>query len=108
MNHISNVTSDNLNILLAGIPTFFRRRTNHHSAVVREHGIVSNSVGLIDLTPFAKFHVEGPRAREFLDRVVAGTVPKVGRTSIAHALTHKGKVYAEFTITGLAEDKFMV
>ena len=41
----------------------------------------------------------GDQARDFLDYVVSGTVPKEGRTSLAHALTPKGKVYAELTLT---------
>ena len=30
------------------------------------------------------------------------------RTSVVHALTHAGKVYAELTITGMAAGRFMV
>jgi dimethylglycine dehydrogenase len=41
--------------------------------------------------------------------VIAGTVPKAGRTSLGHALTPKGKVYAELTLTGLPDNKgFMI
>jgi dimethylglycine dehydrogenase len=65
-------------------------------------------VGLIDLSPFAKFKVVGPDARAFLDYAVAGTVPAAGRTSIAHALTNGARVYAEFTITALDHNRFMV
>ena len=74
----------------------------------REHEIATNNVGIIDITPFAKFIVNGKNARIFLDYVVAGTVPKAGRTSLAHALTPKGKVMAEFTITGLEDGSFMI
>ena len=63
-------------------------------------GVDKSGENFIDLTPFAKITVKGSEARGFLDYVVAGTVPKPGRTSLAHALTPKGKVYAEFTITG--------
>ena len=52
--------------------------------------------------------VKGKNARRYLDYVVAGTVPKSGRTSLAHALTSSGKVMAEFTITGLEDDSFMI
>ena len=74
----------------------------------REHELVTNNVGILDITPFAKFIVKGNNARQYLDYVVAGTVPKVGRTSLAHALTSSGKVMAEFTITGLDDGSFMV
>ena len=45
----------------------------------REHEVVTNRVGIIDLTPFAKFMVGGSDARSYLDYLVAGTVPKEGR-----------------------------
>ena len=64
-------------------------------------------MGIIDLTPFAKIKVSGPDARKYLDYLLAGTIPKPGRTTLAHALTVGGKVYAEFTVTGL-DDGFMV
>ena len=83
-------------------------RTNWHEAVRREHEIVTSGVGLIDLTPFAKFIVEGDDARKYLDHLVAGTVPKEGRTSVVHALTPSGKVYAELTLTGMSGGRFMV
>ena len=83
-------------------------RTNYHEAMKREHELVTNKVGILDITPFSKFMVKGKNARKYLDYVVAGTVPKAGRTSLAHALTPKGKVMAEFTITGLEDGSFMI
>ena len=80
-------------------------RTNHHDSILNEHELVTNKVGLIDLTPFAKIKVSGSYARAFLDYAVAGAVPKAGRTSLAHALTDGGKVMAEWTITGYPSDK---
>ena len=72
--------------------------------MLREHDLVCKGVGLIDLPPFAKIKVSGPKSREFLDFTVAGTVPQKGRTSLAHALTEGGKVMAEWTITGDPHD----
>ena len=84
-------------------------RTNWFEAVQKEYSLVSEKVGLIDLTPFAKIKVSGVEARAYLDYLLSGTVPKVGRTTLAHALTVGGKVMAEFTVTGLEESNtFMV
>jgi len=52
--------------------------------------------------------VTGPDSRRFLDHAVAGTVPKVGRTSLVHMLTPSARVYAELTITCLEEGRFLV
>lgn len=85
------------------------RRTNFHEPVGEEVKAVRERVGLLDLTGFSKFEVSGPGAEAFLDRLVANRLPKkVGRTMLAHALTRKGGVASEFTITRLAEDRFYV
>jgi glycine cleavage system aminomethyltransferase T len=44
--------------------------------VIKEYKTVMENVGIKDITPFAKFIVEGPQAEAFLDYVVAGSVPK--------------------------------
>lgn len=45
-------------------------------------------VGLLELSGFPKFEVEGVGARAWLDGMVANTIPKkVGRTSLCYALT---------------------
>ncbi len=85
------------------------RRTNFHEPVGEEVKAVRERVGLLDLTGFSKFEVSGPGAEAFLDRLVANRLPKkVGRTMLAHVLTHKGGVASEFTITRLAEDRFYI
>ena len=89
-------------------PSF--RRTNWQMEQDREYRVLTEAVGVADLTPFGKFAVTGPGARRFLDRLVGGTVPRPGRTSLGHALTPTGRVYAELTVTCLAESpaRFLV
>ncbi|GAC1469719.1 MAG: hypothetical protein PVSMB1_18090 [Gemmatimonadaceae bacterium] len=66
-------------------------------------------VGVIDLTPFTKHEVTGPGAEVWLDGLVANKVPtKIGRIALCHALTPKGGIRSEFTITKIAEQKFYV
>jgi len=74
----------------------------------REYNILTQKVGVADLSPFGKFMLTGPDARKFLDRTVAGFVPKVGRTGLGHMLTTTGKVYAELTITGMDDGKYLI
>ena len=60
-------------------------------------------VGVIDLTPFTKHEVTGPGAEAWLDSLVANKVPtKVGRMALSHALTRRGGIRSEFTITKIA------
>ena len=67
------------------------------------------SVGVIDLTPFTKHEVTGPGAESWLDSLVANKVPvKAGRIALCHALTNRGGIRSEFTITRLADGHFYV
>ena len=67
------------------------------------------AVGVIDLTPFTKHEVTGPGAEAWLDSLVANKVPvKPGRIALCHALTRRGGIRSEFTITRLAEGHFYV
>ena len=68
---------------------------------------VSENVGLLDMSAFAKCRISGPGAEEFLDNLVANKLPKkIGRTNLCHALNTKGGVHSEFTIMRESADSF--
>jgi dimethylglycine dehydrogenase len=61
----------------------------------RRHG----ERGLQDMSAFAKMEVSGPRAREWLESILANKIPKkMGRIALCHLLTPHGGVRAEFTV----------
>ncbi|CAJ1365585.1 unnamed protein product [Effrenium voratum] len=66
------------------------------------------SFGGICYWPFAKYHVSGPRAKEFLDRLVPNRLPNVGRCALSYFLTPQGKIGSEVMLVRLAEEKFYV
>jgi dimethylglycine dehydrogenase len=85
------------------------RRTNYFEHVGREVLNLRERVGVIDLTPFTKHEVTGPGAEAWLDSLVANKVPtKIGRMALSHALTRRGGIRSEFTITKLGEEHFYV
>ena len=85
------------------------RRTNYFPHVGNECGRIRSGVGVIDLTPFTKHEVSGPGAEAWLDNLVANKVPaRVGRMALSHALTRRGGIRSEFTITKLGEQHFYV
>jgi dimethylglycine dehydrogenase len=85
------------------------RRTNYFEHVGNEARLMRERVGVIDLTPFTKHEVTGPGAEAWLDGLVANKVPtKVGRMALAHALTRRGGIRSEFTITRIAAQHFYV
>jgi dimethylglycine dehydrogenase len=85
------------------------RRTNYFEHVGNECRGLREKVGVIDLTPFTKFEVTGPGAEAWLDSLVANKVPtKIGRIALCHALTKRGGIRTEFTITKLDEGHYYV
>jgi dimethylglycine dehydrogenase len=83
------------------------RRSRWFEAVRKEVANVTNNVGLLDMTAFAKCRVSGPGAEAFLDYFVANSLPKkVGGLCLAHALNSKGGVHSEFTIRRESDDSF--
>ncbi len=85
-------------------PSF--RRTNWHDAVGEECRAVRERVGILDLGGFTKLIVEGPGAAAWLDRMVCGRLPKIGRIALTWMLNERGGIVCEFTIARLAEDRF--
>lgn len=83
------------------------RRSRWFEHVGNECRNVMESVGLLDMTAFAKARVSGPGAADFLEAVVANRLPqRDGRLSLCHALNNCGGVHSEFTILREAGDSF--
>lgn len=87
-------------------PTFERNRS--HDYVAREVKAVREAVGGIEIANFAKHEFKGSGARKYLDRTLAGYVPKPGRLALTPMLTPKGKLYGDLTVACLTEDHFML
>jgi dimethylglycine dehydrogenase len=85
------------------------RRSNYFEHVGNEARLMREHVGLIDLTPFTKHEVTGAGAEGWLDGLVANKVPaKIGRLALCHALTRRGGIRSEFTVTKIAEQHYYV
>ena len=83
------------------------RRSKWFEHVGNEVKNVSENVGLLDMSAFAKARISGPGAEGFLDYLVANKLPKkIGRVALCHALTDRGGVHSEFTIQRESADSF--
>ena len=87
-------------------PTFERNRS--HDYVARECETVRNGVGGIELANFAKHSITGPGARDWLNRTMAGHIPKPGRLTLTPMLTEKGRLYGDLTVACLGDEDFML
>ena len=87
-------------------PSF--RRSNAFEATAREVKAVREAVGINETHNFGKYSVTGPDSRKWLDRVMAGRVPKQGRLSLTPMLSPKGRIIGDFTISCLGEEEFQL
>jgi dimethylglycine dehydrogenase len=81
-------------------------RQHWFEAVGRECRHVARHVGILDLPGFSRFEVSGPGAADWLDRLITGRLPKVGRIALAYLASPQGKILSEMTVTRFAEDRF--
>jgi len=82
------------------------RRPAWHASIARECKAVQERVSVLDLPGFTKFEVTGPGATAWLDRMVAGTVPRPGRTALNYFCAPNGGIVTEMTVTSLAADRY--
>ena len=83
------------------------RRSKWFGAIEKEIENVTNNVGLLDMTAFAKCRISGSGAEAFLDYMVANKLPrKIGGISLCHSLNQRGGVHSEFTIQRESNNSF--
>jgi dimethylglycine dehydrogenase len=87
-------------------PQLSFRRPRWHTAIARECEAVQQRVAVLDLPGFTKFEVSGPGAGDWLNHMVAGTVPKVGRTALNYFCAPNGGIVTEMTITALQPQRY--
>ena len=87
-------------------PSF--RRSNAFEATRREVMAVREAVGINEVQNFGKFLLRGEGARQWLDRIMAGRIPKPGRISLTPMLSPAGRLIGDFTVSSLAEDEFQL
>jgi dimethylglycine dehydrogenase len=90
----------------SGDETLTLRRPAWLAEIAAECRLVRERVGVLDLGGFTKLEVGGPGAAAFLDRLVCGRLPAVGRVRLAYMCTTHGRLWSEMTITRLAEQRF--
>ncbi len=74
------------------------RRSNYFEHVGNEVKNVTENVGLLDMTAFAKCEISGPGARAWLESIFTNKIPKKqGLVGLTYLLTKNGGVRSEFT-----------
>ncbi|MFK7994675.1 MAG: FAD-dependent oxidoreductase [Granulosicoccus sp.] len=77
-------------------------------AVGEECRNVRDNVGLLDMGGFTKYEVKGEGSAAWLDSLISGKLPRIGRLSLSYCCAEDGGVWAELTITRIADEHFML
>jgi dimethylglycine dehydrogenase len=92
----------------ASIETPSLRRSSAFPLVREECRAARESVGLLDISCFAKYRVTGMGAARELDRLLAGRLPEVGRIRLTPMLSPSGHLMGDLTTLRLAHDEFFM
>ncbi len=84
------------------------RRSNDFAHVGAECRAVRSSVGVTEISNFAKYAFTGPGAENFLSRLMTNRMPKTGRMVLTPMLNEAGKLIGDFTIAKAADDRFFM
>ena len=84
-------------------------RRNWSRAIGYEHLGTRERAGLFDETSFNKFEVRGAGALAFLQHVCANDIDRpLGSIVYTQALNPRGGIECDFTVTRLADDRFLI
>jgi dimethylglycine dehydrogenase len=81
-------------------------RSNDFEHVGREVNAVRKSVGVTEISNFAKYKITGEGAEAFMSRMLCNTMPKDGRLVLSPMLNESGKLIGDFTIGKLGDGNY--
>lgn len=84
-------------------------RQNWWEPVGREARMLREHVGIIDISNYAKYRVEGGGAEAWLNALFANRMPReTGRSCLTPLIGKRGGIAGDFTVTRLGDEDFMV
>ncbi|MEM8755798.1 MAG: FAD-dependent oxidoreductase, partial [Pseudomonadota bacterium] len=87
---------------------FAWRRSTDFEHVGREVKTVREGVGIMEISGFSKFIVDGEGAEAWLDRMLAAKLPKPGRMTLAPMLKEDGKLIGDFSLANLGDGRWFL
>jgi dimethylglycine dehydrogenase len=84
-------------------------RQNWFEPVGREVRTLRDTVGVIDISNFANYVIEGQGAEAWLNALLANRMPiEIGRSCLTPLIGVRGGVAGDFTVTKMAEGRYMM
>ncbi|MGB7337138.1 MAG: FAD-dependent oxidoreductase [Salaquimonas sp.] len=65
---------------------------------------VRDAAGILDLCGFSRFAVRGEKAVEWLESLITGSVPKVGRMGLGYFADDRGRIVTEMSLARIEEE----
>jgi dimethylglycine dehydrogenase len=81
-------------------------RSNAEPIVGEEVRAVRASAGAYEIAQYARYEVTGPDAEAWLDHLLAGRMPAVGRIRLSPMLSPAGRLLGDLSVTRLDDDRF--
>ena len=81
-------------------------RSNAEPIVAEEVAAVREAAGAYEIAQYARYEVRGPGAEAWLDHLVAGRIPSVGRIRLTPMLNPAGRLMGDLTVARIDEDRF--
>jgi dimethylglycine dehydrogenase len=81
-------------------------RSNAEPIVAAEVAAVRTTAGACEIAQYSRYEVSGPGAEAWLDHLLAGRIPDVGRIRLAPMLGPTGRLLGDLTVTRLSPDRF--
>ncbi len=84
------------------------QRDNAFPYIAAEVEAVRTDVGAYETGVYSRYEVSGPNAAAWLDRLLAGRIPPVGRMGLTPMLHPKGTLMGDLSVTRITDDRFWV
>jgi len=84
------------------------KRSNAFPLVAEECRAIRERAGIIDTTGFSRFEVSGPKAAQWLDRVMACKLPGPGRLRLAPMLAADGRLKGDLTLINWGDGTYWI
>ena len=83
------------------------RFTATRDLVAQEVSNLCSNVGVMEVSGFNRYNIQGTGAQAFLDHMMCGKVPdKIGKVGLCYLLNEHGHVLGEATVAKLGEEHF--
>ena len=79
-----------------------------YARVREECHAVRDAVGILDLPGFSRYKVTGEKAREWLNGLTTGNIPRTGRLGLSYFSDTKGRIVTEMSVMAIHDDMFFL